>query len=396
MSLNEYNKIKSMKYVDYVLPTDGMVTVNFKFSNYLQTSGIMETIKGNLASDSLVTKVISGNKIKNSNEIIIDKMVIDNFLSMGDAKNAGYLSYDSFVGESVYLKDSQEYKIVGISDTSSPSIYASDSELINIIENSINDDYLMEETTSCKDYKRVNVTLTGGAYPINDYEVIVSENVKYEYPLNKEIDIKIGNTRLKVVGYYKSDETNDFLVSENTIKNKLIFNSSKFVISSKDKENVIDELKSEKYNVVDTYENSLSTYKRDVEDANKSKIIYSSIIVIISLIEIYLIIRSSFLSRVKEVGILRSIGIKRIDIYKMFMGEILSITLISSVPGLLFMSYVLYTLSKIEILNIVINPLVFMLSLLIIVFFNLLFGLLPVYRVVKKTPHEILSRNDVD
>ena len=396
MSLNEYNKIKSMKYVDYVLPTDGMVTVNFKFSNYLQTSGIMETIKGNLASDSLVTKVISGNKIKNSNEIIIDKMVIDNFLSMGDAKNAGYLSYDSFVGESVYLKDSQEYKIVGISDTSSPSIYASDSELINIIENSINDDYLMEETTSCKDYKRVNATLTGGAYPINDYEVMVSESVKYEYPLNKEIDIKIGNTKLKVVGYYKSDETNDFLVSENTIKNKLIFNSSKFVISSKDKENVINELKSEKYNVVDTYENSLSTYKRDVEDANKSKIIYSSIIVIISLIEIYLIIRSSFLSRVKEVGILRSIGIKRIDIYKMFMGEILSITLISSVPGLLFMSYVLYTLSKIEILNIVINPLVFMLSLLIIVFFNLLFGLLPVYRVVKKTPHEILSRNDVD
>lgn len=147
---------------------------------------------------------------------------------------------------------------------------------------------------------------------------------------------------------------------------------------------------------MDTYENSLSTYKKNVEDANKSKIMYSSVIVVISLIEMYLIIRSSFLSRVKEVGILRSIGIKRKDIYKMFMGEILSITLISSVPGLLFMSYVLYTLSKIEVLNILINPLVFIISLLIVVFFNLIFGLLPVYRIVKKTPHEILSRNDVD
>ena len=155
-------------------------------------------------------------------------------------------------------------------------------------------------------------------------------------------------------------------------------------------------LKSEKYNVVDTYENSLSTYKKNLKDANKSKIMHSSVIVVISLIEMYLIIRSSFLSRVKEVGILRSIGIKRKDIYKMFMGEILSITLISSVPGLLFMSYVLYTLSKIEILNILINPLVFIISLLIVVFFNLIFGLLPVYRIVKKTPHEILSRNDVD
>ncbi len=396
MTKSEYDKISNMNNVNYVIPTDGMVTLNFKFGNYLQTSGVMQTIKGNLASSSLVDKIISGTKIKNNNEIIIDKLVIDKFLSMSDAKNAGYLTYDSFIKESVYLKDSQEYKIVGISDTSSPSIYASDSELINIIDNFINDDYLMEETTSYKDYKRVNVSLTSGRYPVNDYEVIVSEFNKYDYPLNKEIDNKIGNTRLKVVGYYKSNETSDFLVSENTIKNKLIFNSNNFVISSKDKKSVINELKSEKYNVVDTYENSLSTYKKNLKDANKSKIMYSSVIVVISLIEMYLIIRSSFLSRVKEVGILRSIGIKRKDIYKMFMGEILSITLISSVPGLLFMSYVLYTLSKIEVLNILINPLVFIISLLIVVFFNLIFGLLPVYRIVKKTPHEILSRNDVD
>mgnify|MGYP004548004803 FL=1 len=396
MTKSEYDKISNMNNVNYAIPTDGMVTLNFKFGNYLQTSGVMQTINGNLASSSLVDKIISGTKIKNNNEIIIDKLVIDKFLSMSDAKNAGYLTYDSFIKESVYLKDGQEYKIVGISDTSSPSIYASDSELINIIDNFINDDYLMEETTSYKDYKRVNASLTSGRYPVNDYEVIVSEFNKYDYPLNKEIDNKIGNTRLKVVGYYKSNETSDFLVSENTIKNKLIFNSNNFVISSKDKKSVINELKSEKYNVVDTYENSLSTYKKNLKDANKSKIMYSSVIVVISLIEMYLIIRSSFLSRVKEVGILRSIGIKRKDIYKMFMGEILSITLISSVPGLLFMSYVLYTLSKIEVLNILINPLVFIISLLIVVFFNLIFGLLPVYRIVKKTPHEILSRNDVD
>ena len=259
MTKSEYDKISNMNNVNYVIPTDGMVTLNFKFGNYLQTSGIMQTINGNLASSSLVDKIISGTKIKNNNEIIIDKLVIDKFLSMSDAKNAGYLTYDNFIGESVYLKDSQEYKIVGISDTSSPSIYASDSELINIIDNFINDDYLIEETTSYKDYKRVNASLTSGRYPVNDYEVIVSEFNKYDYPLNKEIDNKIGNTRLKVVGYYKSNETSDFLVSENTIKNKLIFNSNNFVISSKDKKSVINELKSEKYNVVDTYENSLST-----------------------------------------------------------------------------------------------------------------------------------------
>ena len=170
MTKSEYDKISNMNNVNYAIPTDGMVTLNFKFGNYLQTSGVMQTINGNLASSSLVDKIISGTKIKNNNEIIIDKLVIDKFLSMSDAKNAGYLTYDSFIKESVYLKDSQEYKIVGISDTSSPSIYASDSELINIIDNFINDDYLMEETTSYKDYKRVNASLTSGRYPVNDYE----------------------------------------------------------------------------------------------------------------------------------------------------------------------------------------------------------------------------------
>ena len=135
MTKSEYDKISNMNNVNYVIPTDGMVTLNFKFGNYLQTSGVMQTINGNLASSSLVDKIISGTKIKNNNEIIIDKLVIDKFLSMSDAKNAGYLTYDSFIKESVYLKDGQEYKIVGISDTSSPSIYASDSELINIIDN---------------------------------------------------------------------------------------------------------------------------------------------------------------------------------------------------------------------------------------------------------------------
>jgi ABC-type antimicrobial peptide transport system permease subunit len=62
-------------------------------------------------------------------------------------------------------------------------------------------------------------------------------------------------------------------------------------------------------------------------------------------------VRSSFLSRIKEVGIYRAIGVKKIDIYKMFFGEILSITTIASVPGVIFMAYVLNTLSSIKYLS---------------------------------------------
>ena len=395
MSVNEFNNLNNVSNVEYVLPSDGKVQVNFKFYKFLQTSGILESMSGSLASYNKVDKVINGVKTNGKKEIIIDKMVIDKFLSMGDAKNAGFNTYDNFINEYVYLQNDDMYKIVGISDTNSPSIYVNDSEFVNFIENSLNDNS-EDDSDRLKSYERSNITLTKGSLPVNDYEVIVNENMKDMYPLDKSIDKKVGDNKLKVVGYYKSVSESGLLVSENTIKNRLILTSDKFVISSSDKDSTISELKTSKYNVVDTYKDSLNNYKRSIEESNRNKIIYSSVIVIISLIEIYLIVRSSFLSRVKEVGILRSIGVKRKDIYKMFMGEILSITLISSVPGLIVMGYILYTLSKISVLNIVINWYVVLISLVIILVFNTLFGLLPVYKTIRKTPHEILSRNDVD
>lgn len=129
-----------------------------------------------------------------------------------------------------------------------------------------------------------------------------------------------------------------------------------------------------------------------------TSIIIASIVLLISLVEIYLIIRASFLSRIKEVGILRAIGVKKIDIYKMFLGEIIDITLMLSVPGFIFMNYILKSLidSNVLTLNFNINLFTMIASLILIVLFNTLFGLLPVFGVIRKTPQSILSRIDVD
>jgi ABC-type antimicrobial peptide transport system permease subunit len=58
--------------------------------------------------------------------------------------------------------------------------------------------------------------------------------------------------------------------------------------------------------------------------------------------------RSSFLSRIKEVGIYRAIGVKKTDIYKMFMGEAFAITTLTQVPGVLFMAYCINVLTDIS------------------------------------------------
>ena len=120
--------------------------------------------------------------------------------------------------------------------------------------------------------------------------------------------------------------------------------------------------------------------------------------IIISLIEMYLMSRSSFLSRIKEIGTYRAIGVKKKDIYKMFYGEIFAITTIASLPGILFMAYCLSMISKIKYLSnaFVINPLIVILSILIVYLFNLLVGLIPVFNVIRKTPASILSRTDAE
>ena len=118
----------------------------------------------------------------------------------------------------------------------------------------------------------------------------------------------------------------------------------------------------------------------------------------ISLIEIFLMIRASFLSRIKEIGIYRAIGIKKLDIYKMFAGEIIAITTIASVPGLLLMSYILKILSNVKELKsyfLITNDLI-LIAIIFVYLFNLLIGLLPIFTTIKNPPAKILSRYDLD
>ena len=139
-------------------------------------------------------------------------------------------------------------------------------------------------------------------------------------------------------------------------------------------------------------------YQEENKDSLKSTLIVCSVILIISLLEIFLMIRSSFLSRVKEVGILRAIGVKKSDIYKMFAGEIIAITTVASVTGILFMTYILYNISNIEFIAsmYMVNIVTILTSIILVYIFNLVVGLLPVFTTIRKTPAQILSRQDIN
>lgn len=407
ISVNDYLKYEKMDNINYIMPGNSQVGLKVDTKLYYQTEMQTITIKGSLASTKMISKddLRYGRMPENEYEIVIDKMVYDKATSL---RMVGLYNLEQMLGSKVYLgNDLLSYTIVGITDMESPSIYMDQSQFLNVIDNSVTSNEWGEvETTgnnsSIFDYNlyKSKLKITKGHEPRNDYEVIVNESLKDNFKLDKYIDdLKVNGNKLKVVGYYTSDsDINSYFVDSNTNKYKIIEHTKNLVIYTDNKNKIINDFKELDRRVKDVYQTDKDNYMKENKESMTSSIIVATIMLGISLIEIILMTRSSFLSRIKEVGIYRAIGVKKSDIYKMFMGEAFAITTLTQIPGVLFMGYCVHVLSGISYVsrNYVMNFGVILLCIILLYLFNIVIGLIPVFNTMIKTPAQILSRHDLD
>ncbi len=402
VKVKDYLEYENLDNIKYMLPGNSLIQVTMKFDDYLQSEYLEETASLSLASTSLINEddIILGRMPENDKEIVLDKLSLDIYLKSDMAKMIALKKEEDIIGRKVKINQSnKEFTIVGMVNKGSPCFYTNESNFINIIYYNMLDDLNENNIYNYNDYKD-DIKIKKGRKPKKDYEVIVNYDNRDSMKLNKKIKTKVNGVKLKVVGYYTSKHPLDaYLASDNTIKYLVIDKSSNITIYSNDKNSTISYFKENKMNIVDTYEESKRVYKEEIKGDRYSTLIASSIILIISLIEIFLMIRSSFLSRIKEVGILRAIGVKKKDIYKMFTGEIISITIIGGIPGIAFCSYVLGMIANNSVFQIekfVVNSKVILIAVAIMFIFNLFIGLLPVFNTIRKTPASILARHDLD
>lgn len=240
----------------------------------------------------------------------------------------------------------------------------------------------------------------GSSWPQNDYEVLVDSDYAKSMKRDSEIKTKVNGHKLTVVGHYTSDEVQgEFYVNNNTIKYRLIGESKNMTVKAADsKEATIEAIKGYGLKARDLYKYQKNKYRKTQLSTVRAFLLVGAIIIIISLIEVFLMMRASFLSRIKEVGTLRAIGVKKSDIYRMFTGEIIAITTIASIPGWLLMNYVTSKLQNVSYLEnmFTCNLQTILVSLALIFVFNLLFGLMPVFNTLIKRPAAILARTDVN
>ncbi|MBR0128153.1 MAG: ABC transporter ATP-binding protein/permease [Firmicutes bacterium] len=411
-----YREYEKSNNYNYVMPGDSRISLEIPFDNYIQTMSFKAVIEGSLSDVGRLEKseLLYGNLPKTGDEIVIDKMLLKSVIEDQSTAEVGASRVRDFLNREVVLPNVGELKVVGISNKQSPCIYALRSEFINIIANSkeagmgatfyqtqINETSDIRSDFIDYELKKDEVQLERGKWPSKNYEVMVNFKNKSDsaYKIGKKLKTPLINDKaLKIVGYYSDPYDSDFmLVNNEMIKYDLIGSNNVMTICPINKQDALANLREQGVNVKDAFQESKDRYVKDKWSSMKSMLVMAGIILAISFIEIFLMIRASFLSRIREVGVYRAIGVKKADIYKLFSGEIFAITTLAGLPAFLFMALVLMKLSKVTYFSdiFLMNPPVVFVCLILIYGLNLLFGLLPVWKVIRKTPAEILSRTDI-
>lgn len=414
LSVEDYSKLADRQDLAYVLPGDSKITLTFAPEQFYQSQGVSFSLTGSLSDAATLTAedITVGRLPETEQEFVVDRMLLDSLLS-SESRLAMFniRQPEELIGRTYTLKNGLSYTLVGLVDRQEPNLYLNQSQFIWALYYSnpsaeesyyVSTDLDSSETETLQSYRLAEGTyqLKRGRLPENAYECIVNYEERESYPLNKTIDVTAGKQKLKVVGYYTSDQNlTKPLVNDQTLLYDLVENASLYTICPAVDQDAYANLTAEGYNVTNLLADARSSYQESMETTVRTTMILAIIIIAISLIEMFLISRSSFLSRIKEVGTLRAIGMKKWDVYKIFLGEVLAVTTLTDLPAILitFFGIQWATASSTEIAQFLYQePYFLLLEILLVYAFNVLVGLLPVWNTMRKRPAAILARYDID
>ncbi|MGD9605476.1 MAG: ATP-binding cassette domain-containing protein [Bacilli bacterium] len=363
---------------------------------------------------------IYGQLPTNPYDIVIDKWIADEILESDSFKTCGGLFYEQIIGQDYYkYYDLIGGKIVGIVDTNNPTIYTSDEMFyINSIQSVTRYDYngLNYSTLALSEIvnyfevadfqNELNNPDTFTALPkvINDgwqktKQVLVSKAF-YATVLSNEDDkthLLMGNgEKYLVIGVVDGLQLDVYIHPSNFEELSLVANDITEAINvySLNKEDTIPVLEDEDLRAKDKYQINYEEHYEMVFDI--FQYIISIIILVGSLIFLYFIMRSSLISRVYEVGVYRALGVKKSNVYRLFVSEIVLISIFSSLIGVIASSIFIAQVNNIAGMDLIEYPwFISVVSLVFLFFCNLIIGLIPVATLLRLTPSQILSKYDI-
>lgn len=429
----------SLEFMDFVdeesflvAPVESSVVtefINLPFSqfSYVSTTREYRYTTNTVASIKVLDEpnLILGDLITKPNDALIDKVLVDKYLEYGNFSSVGIKHRDQFIGLSFKVanrySDNGEYStftIVGIVDNKNHNIYVEDL----MYKLAFSGSYIT------RDYYGVNLEIINNLPQTTQVYLLDDEG----YPLEVGTDISnvtLGKNEViltngffyQLMGYSNSNEVNilksvfkivGIIDNEENSVDAFIFSSSgvehlyidcienfrndsypaSYYVHASDKQALINKLDENNITAIDLYEETKDAYIRQNHDPS---LYLSSIFVLTaSLVFLFLLMRSSMMARIYQIGVYRALGVKKNNVHKIFLTEIFFITLITTLLGI---GVVYFTITQINsVVEVIrfpwyISPLAFV-SILVV---NLTVGSLPILGLLRLTPSQILSKYDI-
>lgn len=339
------------------------------------------------------------------NEIVIDIFLANKLIYENSER--GIESYDDVLKSSIKLQSSGnefdysidtyfDFEIVGISNDNSPTIWMAEELLYSLSMPTIVDYNILGE----------GVEFTSGRMPKYPTEVLLSDDYT-NIGTPSQIGTDLGT--LSIVGtysynggsrYYNSKylmlSTVDLMEKMHFKRTSQTFWDASFLAYTDNPSEAIKKLDADGIYSFSEYLENYDEYIKNQTVENTGFLTYSLIGIISSAFGIYFIMRSSLLSRIYEISVLRAIGASKEDIRRFFLVEILLVTTISSLVGYLVVVLLLSSgLSNAYINFVHFTPINIVIGMIMLYLINMIFGLLPIELLIRKTPAKILFKYDL-
>ena len=296
--------------------------------------------------------IIYGRMPKKRDEVVIDKQVIDRMTKNKGAVTLMYDGYKSYLG--ARLRDSSASRrltIVGISDTSEPTIYCNQNVLLGFSENS----YLLE---SVREFKEENIKGYENL-SLKDNEVLIRKGFLESEGYEVGDEIEIGedmNTSYTIAGTFPDSVGVDYVFSDKgceNIKCMMVYQNRSCLIYTDDMEKTKKYYKKVSKEQLDTFAPVMTVphddeIKKYIEQNSSDSFTGNLITVVaavISVIMIYFMIKSNAMTRSEELTVYRMFGISNRSIITAFIMELYAIACVTTLPAVLITAGVIKVIS---------------------------------------------------
>ena len=340
--------------------------------------------------------LIFGNMPSNDFEIIITKAQADYLIENRIGQDIGIWTYNHIINERIRVH-SFDVTISGILDSDMQVVFVT-RKLSNAISEG-----LYQGFVPVVSFELIpTLELYAGRLPL-DNEILVDKTRALQIGISNVTvfpftQVEQGKTLL-ISGIY-NDTTGPIYATANTVElSRFLASNMFYVYDTKDLESDIYEIyDANLIRVIDVYEDALSNVRNQLSTIIVSTYTTAIIVIGVAALGFFFVIRSSLVKRQYEIAIMRAIGVYKKDILSSFLIEILVLTTVSTLIGYLIGSYGFSILSDSVLGSITlfkVNFLSIILGLVAAFMINIVAGLFPVWRLLAKTPAQIISQYDM-